>query len=104
MSREERLAKNEALFREVNQRIEEIQGPAVTTFDVVCECGDADCNETLEINPDKYGEVRTQPTHFLVIPGHEILDVETVIESTARFNVVEKHTGEEEIARLTDRS
>jgi hypothetical protein len=48
-------------------------------------------------------DVRAEPTHFLVTPGHEAPDVETVIESTTRFNVVRKHADEEQIARLTDR-
>ena len=103
LSREDRIAKNEVLFREVNQRIEEIHEPAATTFGVVCECGDATCKEMLEVTTHEYRNVRAKPTHFLVIPGHEIPDVETVIESTTRFNVVEKHVAEEQIARLTDR-
>jgi hypothetical protein len=101
VSREDRIAKNEALFREVNERIEEIQEPAAETFGVVCECGDADCKEMLEITTEEYEEVRAKPTYFLVLPGHEILEVETVIESRTHFNVVEKLAGEEELARVT---
>ena len=104
MSRQDRIVKNEALFREVNERIEEINEPAAPTFGVVCECGDADCREMFEVTPDEYRAIRAEPTHFLVLPGHEILDVESVIETTTRFNVVEKHVGEQEIARMTDRS
>jgi hypothetical protein len=103
LSREERITKNEALFREVNERIEELQPDQLPSFEVVCECGDRECHQTLEVGTDDYARVRSHPTHFFVTPGHEIPDVETVIETTARFNVVEKHVDEEQIARLTDR-
>jgi hypothetical protein len=101
LSREDRIAKNEVLFREVNERIDEVHQRGATTFRVVCECGDASCKEMLEVTSDEYRNVRAQPTHFIVIPGHEILDVEAVIESTANFNVVRKHVEEEDIARAT---
>jgi hypothetical protein len=58
VSREDRIVKNEALFREVNERIEEIQKPAAETFGVVCECGDADCKDMLEITTEEYQEMR----------------------------------------------
>jgi hypothetical protein len=103
VSREDRIVRNEALFREVNERLEEIQESAAETFGVVCECGDAGCKEMLEVTTHEYRDVRAEPTHFLVIPGHEIPDVETVVERTTHFNVVRKHVEEEQIARLTDR-
>ena len=100
-SRKDRIAKNEALFREVNERIEEVKPDRVALFEVICECGDRDCHETLEVARDDYSRVRARPTHFFVVPGHEILDVETVIETTPHFNVVEKDADQEEIARYT---
>ena len=100
-SRKDRIAKNEALFREVNERIEEVKPDRVPLFEVICECGDRDCHETLEVARDDYSRVRDHPTHFFVVPGHEILDVETVIETTPHFYVVEKHGDQEEIARYT---
>lgn len=102
LSREDRIVKNEALFREVNERIEEVTASRLPLFEIVCECGDRECHEMLEVATDDYLRVREQPTHFFVTPGHEIADVETVIESTDRFNVVEKHVDQEQIARLTD--
>ena len=102
VSREERIAKNEALFREVNERIQEVTEDRLPSFEVVCECGDRDCHETVEVSTDDYSRVRDEPTHFLVVPGHEIPDVETVISSTESFNVVEKHMDEEQVARITD--
>jgi uncharacterized protein YifE (UPF0438 family) len=102
LSREDRIVKNEALFREVNERIEEMKSGERQSFEIVCECGDRECHQTFEVSFNDYTRVRNQPTHFFVLPGHEVQDVETVIERTTDFDVVEKHVGEERIARLTD--
>lgn len=88
----QRLAKNEVLFREVNERIEQatedasFEGPMV----LVCECGNAECAETIEMTLDEYEAVRSQPTRFVIVPGHEIDDVSRVLEQNERFAVVEK--------------
>jgi hypothetical protein len=39
---------------------------------------------------DDYERLRSHPTHFGVIPGHEMLDVETVVETHPHYLVVEK--------------
>jgi len=91
-SREQRLAKNEVLFREVNERIEQaakdasFEGPMV----FVCECGNVECAETIEVTLAKYEAVRSQPTLFLIVPGHETDDFTRVLEQNERFAVVEK--------------
>ena len=92
-----RGAKNEALFREVNERIEELdtaftgygEGDALL-IGFVCECGNEDCGETLEITQAQYESVRSDPRRFLVLPGHEDTDVARVVERHGHFLVVEK--------------
>jgi len=92
-TREERIGKNEALFREVNERIREI-----TTYDedaeFLCECGDATCTEAIHMTLGEYEGLRADPTHFAVIAGHELPDVEQVILQNDRFAVVEKGIGD----------
>jgi hypothetical protein len=92
-SREERIGKNEALFREVNERIREI-----TTHDAdaefLCECGDQGCVQAIRMTIGEYEGLRADPTHFAIVPGHEIPDVEQVIIANERFAVVEKLVGE----------
>ena len=92
-SREERIGKNEALFREVNERIREI-----TTYDgdaeFLCECGDPSCTEAIPMTLAEYEGIRRDPTHFAVIPGHELPDVEQVILQNDRFAIVEKGIGD----------
>ena len=92
-SRDERIAKNETLWREVNERIRE-----VTTYDgeieFLCECGDPTCAQPIAMSVPEYEEVRADPTHFLVVPGHVIPDIEHVVSSKGRYEVVAKREGQ----------
>ena len=96
MSDEERIRRvghNEALYRQVNDRIEEINtGFAELTgeFTVVCECGELTCMEQISVVRATYEQTRANPMRFVVKPGHEIGDVETVVESHDGFVIVEK--------------
>lgn len=91
-TRAERQGRNESLFREVNERIAEVN----QTFHVegrsefLCECSREECKEPISISIDEYETVRRAPTRFFVIPGHEDESVERVIERSDRYVVVEK--------------
>jgi hypothetical protein len=90
-SRQQRVGKNEALFREVNERIEELNRQSFDEFnDFLCECGDDDCTAPISLTLVEYEQVRAEPTHFAIAPGHEMPDVEQVISRKDRFAVVEK--------------
>jgi hypothetical protein len=63
-ARDERRARNEALFREVNERIEELssdESEQEASLEVVCECGRNDCTELLEVTRAQYEAVRSDP-------------------------------------------
>jgi hypothetical protein len=83
---------NEALFREVNERIEQLQGDSagLDTFDMVCECGALDCTERFAITSADYQALRQDVYLFAVVPGHEQRDVERAIERRGAYTVVEK--------------
>jgi hypothetical protein len=102
--REERIAQNEALFREVNERVRDVTNEfgELNDAEFVCECGDRGCIERVRLRLDEYEAVRKSPTYFLVKRGHEIPDVETVIEDHGAFVVVAKHTKAADIAVETD--
>jgi hypothetical protein len=101
--RKHQIARNEALFREVNERVEEVSGGRSTEMtEFLCECGDAECTTAIALSDDEYDQVRSDPLLFAVLPGHEIPDVEEIVRSNERFSVVRKHVGEEIIARETD--
>ena len=98
-----RVAKNETLFREVNEAIERGQYPgeqdSLTAFR--CECASLDCNGLVSLTPREYEGVRKRPRRFVVLPGHEIPEVETVVASGDGYVVVEKR---DEAGRLAEAS
>ena len=87
--RRERAAKNQALFREVNERIEELSKPAYSRA-FICECCNVECNQTLAITIEEYERMRSDGNRFAVLPGHEDRDVEDVVEATERYLIVAK--------------
>ena len=92
-AREKRLAQNESIFRSVNERIEEaaISGKLDGhVFEFLCECSNADCNLLLPMTVSEYEHVRTDPTQFVVAPGHDLPEIERVIVRTAGYQVVAK--------------
>jgi hypothetical protein len=91
--RAERIARNEDIFRKVNDRIEGVNeafGMVTGTMSILCECGRIDCMEQIELTIDEYALVRSEPTHFAVRPGHEISDLEDVIARHNGYNLVAK--------------
>lgn len=104
--RQERIGRNEALFRQVNERVERLSADfqlTEETMGILCECGSETCHERIEISSREYEALRAEPTHFAVVPGHVAPDVETVVAENERFDVVRKAPGEPaELARELD--
>jgi hypothetical protein len=103
--REARLAKNEVLFRGVNEKVREVRGESAgpeSLVQFICECGRGDCVEQVELTLVEYERVRSEPECFVLKPGHELLDVEFVSERNERFLVVRKQEEEARIARVND--
>jgi predicted ThiF/HesA family dinucleotide-utilizing enzyme len=98
----QRVAMNEATFRKVNEGMEAGQDPdGLLTF--LCECGRLGCNRLIELTRAEYERVRGDSRTFAIIDGHEIPDVEDIIERHGRYVVVRKRGApEEEIAERTD--
>ena len=87
----EKIARAEALFREVNERIAE----TAQRFDVrettfVCECADPSCTHRVSTTLAEYEQVRDEGSTFLLVPGHEDERVEAVVELADEHAVVEK--------------
>jgi hypothetical protein len=64
-SRDQRIAANEALFREVNERIADLDAPHHAELEIICECGDRDCLERITVSVGEYEEARADATLFL---------------------------------------
>jgi hypothetical protein len=106
VERAERIGLNEAVFRDVNERIEELANAFQIKdqpLDLVCECGNASCTERISMSHSEYEQLRSDSHRFAVSPGHEIPDVEKVVDKRGGYDVVEKHTGiPEAVAEQTD--
>jgi hypothetical protein len=92
-AREERLARNETLFRSVNENIEEAAAsgqPDEHVFEFLCECSNMDCALLLPLTVAEYERVRADPRQFVVAPGHELPEIENVVVRTDAYQVVVK--------------
>jgi len=89
-SDKERIAQNESIFREINERVEEIGTAVEGPTEFLCECARTDCTERLVVPLDIYEQVRARSRHFLVVPGHERLEYERVVDQGDGWLVVTK--------------
>jgi hypothetical protein len=104
-AREERLARNEALFRDVNERVRQVaaqHGGEPHLYQFFCECSNVDCTFQLNVTLAEYESVRAQSNRFLVAPDHWLPEVETVAERTGRWWIVEKHGEAAELVEELD--
>lgn len=103
-SEAEKIARTEALFREVNERIaESAERFEATETNFVCECADPTCTHRVGVTLAEYEQVREDGATFLLAPGHEDERVEAVVEADAERAIVEKrHPQVEPLARELD--
>jgi len=84
-------ARNQALIRQVNEQVTALA--ATTTDDhvlVVCECVDVGCTLPVSLARAEYERIRASATHFIVKPGHVVLEDEKLVLEQPDFVVVEK--------------
>jgi len=91
-SNERRLAHNEALARRMNEALEtHSAGERSSPGWFICECSRLECTDYIvEITPRDYGRVRQHPRRFILRPGHENGEVESMVEAHDGYVVVEK--------------
>jgi hypothetical protein len=102
--RKRRIAENESLFREANERMKEWEerdrAEALELY--FCECEDLECREKVRVRGSDYERVRGDSLQFLVAPGHQLPEVETVIESHDEWVLVKKEPEVREIVEEGD--
>jgi hypothetical protein len=104
-AREERIAKNEVIVREINEGIEKTMASLSPEgyARMMCECGQSHCELVIAITVPEYEEARDDARRFVVAKDHVIPDVERVTAETDRFAVVEKRGGTPaEVAEASD--
>jgi hypothetical protein len=100
-AQEKRLAMNEALFRDVNERILEISdsfGQKDATYDFLCECSDPSCSARVVLTRAEYEHVRSDSTRFVVAKGHALPEIESVVKQAKDHVVVEKEGAAADVA------
>jgi hypothetical protein len=94
---EHRAARNEALFRSVNEEIEKLglaagSQPEERQIGFVCECSNGSCIETVQLTVPEYEEVRSGSRWFAILPGHLNPEIEHVVQTHPHYLIVEKDT------------
>jgi hypothetical protein len=100
--RERRVAENEALFRQVNEHVVAGGRRPGESFEILCECASVGCMEQLQVTTEWYARARSEPTDFLLKPGHAEPEFETVIEVREEFELVRKTGAAAAVARQLD--
>jgi hypothetical protein len=102
--REERLAKNEVLFRTVNEAIEQqaIRFGGIDEYEFICECASRTCLERITLTLRQYEHIRADSTRFFVSPGHANAELEQVVEQAPQYHVVQKDGAAGIVADLAD--
>ena len=108
----ERLAHNQTLFREVNERIQYLgevnerigYSAEGATSEFVCECSSTECISTIELTVVEYKRVRSNPTWFVIKPDHDLAQIERVVSRDDGFAVVERLILEEYMQETNPRS
>ena len=108
--RGERLARNEAAFRLLNERVravttelaEEGLGRDPESFECVCECSNANCTAMIHVRRPDYELARADAGRFVVLRGHVDPTIERAVVELDGAVIVEKHPGERAIAAETD--
>jgi hypothetical protein len=92
---EERVAKNEATSRVINEGVEAAfePNPQDAFIFFICECGLEQCDRTVRITKAEYERVRSDARQFVIFRDHLIPDVEQVVTDGDSFLVVAKREG-----------
>jgi len=104
--RQERLARNEAAARDINERLEEAHdaGPSDSYVRLTCESGREFCDRVVAITITEYEEIRSDPLQFVVVRDHVIPDIERMVAETDRFVIVAKREGTPAAVAITEDS
>lgn len=100
----EQIARNEAIFREVNEAIEAGRWPGEEGSPIAfrCECGELGCSRLIELTSAEYEEIRSHPRRFFIAPGHEMPEAEEIVQRHAHYVVVQKREKAGRFAESTD--
>ena len=68
----------------------------------MCECASRPCRKRIPLTREQYEAVRSDPRRFLVVPGHVLPDLETVVQTFPAYQVIEKPSALMDLLTETD--
>jgi hypothetical protein len=71
-------------------------------FEIVCECEYERCAEMFTVATRDYEEMRRDPAQFAVIRGHELADVDLILEHRDGYDLVRKRSRRRRARRDSD--
>ncbi len=102
-----RLVENELAFRQPNEKvvkgIEKLDALAKAdgqkspmpsagiTLQFYCECSDENCRRRIGLNTKKYRAIHSNRNQFILLPGHDVPEVERTVRTEEGYVVVEKY-------------
>ncbi len=106
---EQRSSRAERVFRRANARLADTYrefSPAGLTADghapFICECSDPRCTRIVQLTLEEYADVRADPRHYVVVPGHVVRDFERVVEENDRYAVLAQDGAATRSAEMTN--
>jgi hypothetical protein len=88
-ARTDRMVQTEVFFRAINEEIAQLDGETTTLY--ICECGNPVCKEGIPLTRDVVARLHEAPRDFVVLAGHEIPDIETVVAEGDGYLIVRKN-------------
>lgn len=101
-----RMAENQVVFRRFNEKlqkdIDKVNATAAEVGDepfilnadeplyFYCECSDEQCAKRIKISLNEYARIHKERDLFTIMPGHDVPQIEEVIETNAEYDVVRK--------------
>lgn len=62
--------------------------PPAPSLTIQCECGRSDCRTTLDVSQEFYRGIRRQANRFVVAEGHEVAEVDRVVQRLGKLTVI----------------
>lgn len=98
---------NEMIFRRMNEKVGDDLGALDAMYiedndialirdaDLVihfkCECSDENCQIRLPLDLEEYQTIHTDRSTFIVMPGHQVDSIETIVIKDPKYHVVKKN-------------
>jgi hypothetical protein len=93
----ERIARNDPIFRDVNEQInakaKEHNTSEEQAVPFICECADDHCTTIIPLSLGEYDDVRTDSRQFFTAFGHERFEGLVAIVSTNHNHLVVRKSG-----------